>query len=234
MKYIYLLLPVFYFWTNPVFAAWYQVEVIIFENIYSDGDGELWYENPGIPRLDGSTELVQSGHGADKQDTGTQGTDKKPLIPFLILPKDKYRMDGIYRVMKSSKEYRPLVHVSWQQPGGSGERAVHIEKHDGTLPESGISDDNEPDFLIPPRFIVDGTIRIRSSHFLHVDVDLVYFIDTLSNTGSAPSRDSSDSAMSVRKKAEYVRMNETRKIKLNELHYFDHPMFGVILQVTRL
>ena len=29
-------------------------------------------------------------------------------------------------------------------------------------------------------------------------------------------------------------MRESRKIKLNELNYFDHPLFGVILQVSRM
>jgi len=32
----------------------------------------------------------------------------------------------------------------------------------------------------------------------------------------------------------YAQMKETRRIKLNELHYFDHPLFGVLMRVTRL
>ena len=31
-----------------------------------------------------------------------------------------------------------------------------------------------------------------------------------------------------------LELKETRRIKLNEIHYFDHPMYGVILQVSRL
>ena len=30
------------------------------------------------------------------------------------------------------------------------------------------------------------------------------------------------------------RMNEKRRLKLNEKHFFDHPKFGVLLQVSRL
>ena len=30
------------------------------------------------------------------------------------------------------------------------------------------------------------------------------------------------------------RLNEKRRIKLNEKHFFDHPKFGVLLQVSRL
>lgn len=30
------------------------------------------------------------------------------------------------------------------------------------------------------------------------------------------------------------RMNEKRRLKLNERHFFDHPKFGIIMQVSRL
>ena len=30
------------------------------------------------------------------------------------------------------------------------------------------------------------------------------------------------------------RVNEKRRLKLNEKHYFDHPKFGILLQVSRL
>ena len=31
-----------------------------------------------------------------------------------------------------------------------------------------------------------------------------------------------------------IELKESRKIKLNEIHYFDNPIYGVILQVSRL
>ena len=234
MKQIYLLLFVVYLWSNPVLAAWYQVEVIVFDNLYSDSDGELWYKAPGLPDRDGSQELILDEPDIEDIDSSTQSENIKSLIPFKIIPKDKYRMDGIYRVLRFSEEYRPLIHISWQQPGVKRPRAVHIKKLDGAMPERELSDDNEPDFLIPPKAIVDGIIRVRSGHFLHVDIDLVYFLDSLSNPEVSPSGVTKNNDMFVNQNAEYVRLKETRKIKLNELHYFDHPVFSVILQVSRL
>ena len=29
-----------------------------------------------------------------------------------------------------------------------------------------------------------------------------------------------------------VRIKEQRQVKLREIHYFDHPLFGVLVQVT--
>ncbi len=234
MKQIYFLLFIICLWSNPVFAAWYQVEVIVFDNLYPDSDGELWYKTPGLPDRDRSQELILDEPDVEDIDSKIQSDNNNILIPFKTLPKDKYRMDGIYRVLRFSEEYRPLIHISWQQPGAKRARAVHIEKLDSAMPEKELSDDNEPDFLIPPKAIVDGIIRVRSGHFLHVDIDLVYFLDSLSNTEFFPSGETNKNGMFVNQNAEYVRLKETRKIKLNELHYFDHPMFGVILQVSRL
>ena len=31
-----------------------------------------------------------------------------------------------------------------------------------------------------------------------------------------------------------LRLKEKRRLKLNEKHYFDHPKFGILLQVSRL
>lgn len=62
-----------------------------------------------------------------------------------------------------------------------------------------------------------GGVRIRVTRFLHADVDMAYF-------PPAPADEA----------AQHVRLQESRKIRLNEVHYFDHPLFGVLLQVSRV
>ena len=42
----------------PVSAAWYQVEVIVFSQLNPNTDGEIWYENPGLPERSESIELI--------------------------------------------------------------------------------------------------------------------------------------------------------------------------------
>ena len=79
--------------------------------------------------------------------------------------------------------------------------------------------------------IFDGTIRLRSSRFLHVDVDFAHFPGFLLN-GETPDKE--EGSLFVQQQADYVRLQESRKIRLNEIHYFDHPIFGVILRVSRL
>ena len=64
-------------------------------------------------------------------------------------------------------------------------------------------------FTSPTIAILQGIVGLRVSQLLYVDLDFVF--------GSVNG---------------LVRMKESRKIKLNELNYFDHPSFGALLMVS--
>ena len=78
---------------------------------------------------------------------------------------------------------------------------------------------------------IDGTVRLRGGHFLYLDIDLAYFLNALpeSMINSAMINENVTNQLS-----DHTRLSESRKVKLNELHYFDHPLFGVITWVRRL
>jgi len=132
-----------------------------------------------------------------------------------------------------------LIHLTWQQPATERResRFVHLQKLDGeaAIPvvDTNITD-AEPEFLdeiIMSNRIIDGSIRIRSGFYLHADVDLSYFKDLPAENKIL--RSSEESFTGATDKT-VIALKESRKIKLNEIHYFDHPMLGVILQVSRL
>jgi hypothetical protein len=64
---------------------------------------------------------------------------------------------------------------------------------------------------------LDGAIRFSLSRYLHLDVNLVY---------QAPGADKTAAAT--------YRISEQRRIKSQEVHYFDHPKFGVLVRVMPL
>ena len=133
-----------------------------------------------------------------------------------------------------SKEYRPLIHLSWQQPATERDesRYIHIIKRNDDeklLNQSRSNDFNEPDFLeelVFSKKIIDGSIRIRSGFLLHVDVELYYFSDMINDSAVQFSIEASNQLI--------IGLSESRKIKLDEIHYFDNPIYGLILQVSRL
>ena len=189
-------------------AAGYHVELVIFENLGGSADGEISQTALKYPDFSNSIELA-GGDGAGSA--------------FTLLSQGFYKLGGVYNQLKSSGRYRPLLHMAWQQPAlyGDNARAVHILKTDiGTAGAAG-------EFLVK----IDGTLRVRASQFLHADVDLVYFID--SQPQSAVLGAAGAGAPGTAPQPAYSRMRESRRMKLNELHYFDHPLFGLLLHISR-
>ena len=64
---------------------------------------------------------------------------------------------------------------------------------------------------------LEGTIRFFMSRHLHLDVNLL-FRETVAASGKEP-----DTAV--------YQMNEQRKVKTQETHYFDHPRLGMLVRV---
>ncbi|MFQ5659210.1 MAG: CsiV family protein [Gammaproteobacteria bacterium] len=242
----------------PVQAAWYQVEVIVFAYLNPDLDGELWFQNPGLPARDNSIDPVTvppdfiETTPAEAQATASEPeSEGRKLIAYKALPEESYRLNKDYRILKLSANYHRILHVAWQQPGlgRSSARWVHLEKLEE--PETETETESELDSALPPELadiqiqengytapeiIFDGTVRLRSTKFLHVDIDCAYFPRDFQQILAAQRHktDNSNNSDFINPDAGYVRLKESRKIKLNELYYFDHPLFGVLLQVSRL
>ena len=68
-----------------------------------------------------------------------------------------------------------------------------------------------------------GTIRLYLSRYLHLDLNLNYAEKTTDD--ASPGEDSGMIA---------YRINEQRRVKSQETHYFDHPKFGALIRLTPL
>jgi len=195
--------------SNLAYAKWYQVEMVVFEHLVADNSGELW-NTDDVPDYGGSVELVTEADGSNA---------------FKMLPPSRYKLGGVNKNLRLSSDYRPVHHVAWQQPELTKSRAkkVHIKN---------------------PEAKINGTVNLRGGHLLHLDVDISYFVDLYTEAVTSFTEENISIADEDVEEIEvdegiimsgtYAQMKETRRIKLNELHYFDHPLFGVIMRVTRL
>ncbi len=208
MKKILLLIALSFLSVNA--QAAYQVEIIIFEHLFHDAEGEVSHIGLNMPDLSNTIQLSSDASGGDTS--------------YRLLPASMYKLGGVYSELRSSSEYRPILHLAWQQPQLTQSRSkyVHIRKADGIAQQ-----DDSDNALVK----LDGVIRIRSSQFLHADVDLFYFINELSESFINANAGAQDANQI---QATFVELNETRRMKLNELHYFDHPVFGMLMRVSRL
>ncbi|MGB5541298.1 MAG: CsiV family protein [Gammaproteobacteria bacterium] len=127
---------------------------------------------------------------------------------YTELSSGAYRLDNIRGGLAASRGYRVLFHRAWRQPAYDRARAVDYPVH--ALADNG-------------RNSVEGTITLIKERYLHLDVNLLLM--TAGGTTPALHADGPGSRPAFR-------LTEKRRIKSNELHYFDHPRFGMIARVT--
>lgn len=193
--------------------SWYDVEVLVFKNNPTQAEmTEIWPADPGQPDLARAVELAPP--------------TSDPLIeaprPFQQLGVEALTLAAVARRLASSPGYEPLVHIAWRQPVGpqTDTPAVRVYREDsaGALPEDAT--------VAEAVRTIDGSVRINRNRFLHVDVDLVYSrmrtpAPALFGIGGGEDRG-----------PELFRLQQSRRINSNELHYFDHPAFGLLVKLA--
>jgi hypothetical protein len=209
----------------------YRIEVIIFENTDVNsaeedfsrasaaalptgaGPAEVDVLEPALPALPVLDELLSElSEPGDPALPMTDGTDRPvagvPAQPFRfkLLGPDDLELKGAYATLTRLPAYRPLLHGGWIQEGLPPEQAHRFD-----LSVLGVTN---------PR----GSIELYLSRFLHVDLDLSYQQST--TPVAADSTALTEFSLTPR-----FRLRSERRLRSGELHFFDHPAFGVLLIV---
>jgi hypothetical protein len=209
----------------------YEVEIIVFAHRGFDPTEERFEQAPQPFRREAPAELHEvpvfdeSLLGETPPDPAV--SDAPPELPVApppidpiealreealktrVLAREELKLGNEYRRLAASSAYEPLLHAGWVQPG---------------LPEAAAKAfDLETLGVVNP----SGTVRLHLSRFLHVTLDLTYW----RSTGAAPVRADGLNEIVL---GEKYRLTATRSVRSNELHYFDHPVFGVLVRVTQV
>jgi hypothetical protein len=206
---------------EPQLPPRYEVEVLVFANANFD-PAEEHFAQALNGFADGNAAL-RDVPVFDDTNFGPLAPPVEPLPPppidpaaaaraealsVRLLRPDELKLGTEYRKLRAIQAYRPLVHTGWVQPG---------------LPEA----DAEPfDLKVLGVLNPSGTIRVHLTRFLHVTLDLTYQAD-----GPGAVLATSDGLGELALAPRY-RLTATRNVRSNELHYFDHPAFGVLVRIT--
>lgn len=205
----------------------YLVEVVIFKNLGPDSsDGELWAKSfvlpPDDPTPENSTVLLGPA-GAIPSIERPANTGDSPGIasqPIIDQP-DLFHMVDILARLERSRRYEVLIRRAWTQPMRDRSDAIPVPM--GINPA--LTANLETAMVYPPPTPVTGSVKMYEQRLLFIEVDVAARIPT------APASDPDSLVNPV--EFEY-RITETRRVKLNEVHYFDHPYFGVLVRVSRV
>ncbi len=125
---------------------------------------------------------------------------------------DRIRLQTIANRLQAA-DYKLIDHQAWFQhvPERGNEEKLLVQFGDFT--ERSLRE-------------VEGTLTVSVARFLHVDVDLWHVAPIPEEY--EPEDDETELPIFFHK------MDESRRVTLGDLHYFDHPRFGIIVQLRRL
>jgi len=144
-------------------------------------------------------------------------------------------LQTILRSLRRSSQFTVLSNQSWVQPIGSEPTPV--------LVQAGQRYDD--------RFEVEGSLSLTRSRFLHLHTNLWYTVFEPRSGESKPfprGFQSSLSAEILSQHPELVKverergqhfaakthlMFQSRRMRSDELHYIDHPLFGIVVRINR-
>jgi len=104
--------------------------------------------------------------------------------------------------LEQSGRHRVLAHLRWQQ-------------------NAEVKSSSKPVNIGNPAEGLDGALRFYSSRYLLMDINLILREPARTGLFGVAGGDTW-----------IYRLNEFRRIKLLETHYFDHPKFGVLVRVA--
>jgi hypothetical protein len=210
--------------TDPALPPRYEVEIIVFANREFDPSEERFDPAPN-DFGDGAAAALREVPVFDETTFAPREAPPASLVPLAPvdpfaaaraealtvrpLRPEELKLGNEYRKLRALDAYGPLVHVGWVLPG---------------LPEADAAPlDLQTLGVLNPR----GTVRVHLSRFLHITLDLTY----QANGAAAPAIGPGDGLDEIALAPQY-RLTATRSARSNELHYFDHPAFGVLVRVT--
>ena len=141
-----------------------------------------------------------------------------PAAPeFIQLRPVQFKLTETWDTLTEVEAYEPVLHIAWLQPAHAEIEAV---PYDLVLTAA------DPDVLT-------GTLTLYKQRFLHLDVDLT-MQEADDPTDNSASGFWSRFSFVLDDETVVHRINQSRRIRGDNLQYFDHPQFGVIAAITEL
>lgn len=220
---------------------WYNVEVIVFRSLDPNaGSDETWPADPGIPDWTTAQAL-------------NPPNSVGPAVPFQALSPVGEQLGEQWNRLRRSKNYEPLLHVTWTQPVAeqASAPAVRIGVAPSAIPVATTAPAVTPAApaltgaaaaaaAAPQPTPVYGTVKLSTTGpYLHFDVDLVLqgqAIRTVAPVGgtinAALMAPAAGTAVVAAPALQLYRLKHGMRVNGGKAAYFDHPLFGAIVLVT--
>ena len=236
----------------------YRVEVIVFRNLGA------FTESVGVEELRSFSQFSSLEESAQHKNLFNNPAIESPnglpdgLAEVLRydLPEDLSvvtqkgtRMNAVWRRLRSSQGYRPLLYSAWQQNRTDYYPPMRI--HDQQIIDTQlrtpthimVADLAADDPLAAYRssfYRIDGSVQLRRSRFLHLFLDLEIREEKPAVPIESDFFGSNDSQTLPGESAPnniqhgVFALKQNRQVRTDRLQYFDTPYFGALVLVTAI
>ena len=211
-------------------ASWYKVEVVIFSNQDSDAlQEEHWPVIEEIPSPANAIALKSSN---------AEGSAYKRLGGGSL------SLHGVKNRLKNSGQYKVMYHAGWMQPVYHTQKPRPIRITGGEILDNGM-------------YELDGHIAIGRGTYLHFRPNLFLSRRLTSDESNTLNAKRSSGDETINTEAESlitmqttssaanvtntlfpsipeiltINMDQARRMKSKELHYIDHPLMGILVEI---
>jgi len=172
---------------------------------------------------------------------------------FQLLAEDKLQLTPQREKLTEHASFKPLLHLAWRMPVDSKVKALPIHLIAGenlalTMPAEA---DQVSDAAASPKWTIDGNFKIYVDHYLFIDSQLLV---RQKITQDIPLEVDQEAIENIDENVQIVKQNEqvnplpshketiiaeslfdqNRRLRSGEIHYFDHPLMGMIVQIRKI
>lgn len=119
-----------------------------------------------------------------------------------------YQLANAKAALERSAAYRPLLHTAWRQTVSKQRRPVLLPENDSSTSSA----------------FVTGTVTATKGRYLHLNLDLTLHAEPDTSYIGNDYRFGSE--------ATSIKLQQNRRMRSKNLHYIDHPRFGVLALIT--
>lgn len=131
----------------------YDVELVIFRTLSSKASPEDWSLEAGLADQHLAVP-AEDGQGTDAVIAPPLPT--APTLTFPELPATKFKLTNVADALKRNRNYQPLAHFGWTQPGFARGEPKYMSI----------------DGLVPPGAGLSGQIALARGRYLHLTLEL--------------------------------------------------------------
>ena len=219
---------------------YYDIEIVIIENMTEEQkNSENWPLQVNMVQAEKTVQLGQPV----LSEWLPKDVDLKSS--YKVLKSRNYKLTEEVKKISESKTQRVIFHTAWRQPGLDKNQALPVYfKREIEAPPV-IEDENNleqnAEQAVPSKVkttpsVLEGILRVTLARYLHLEAELTYqdkLPEIVATDNPFSVLDNESTREKIQKQGVIHLKQKRRRIRSNELHYVDHPVLGILINITR-